>query len=234
MTRHELLLEELTSDLLVHGEDLEPSILVHKVREAWLRRLKAIYPQLTAKLGRKCEDYYLDYLKLNLPQSWNPQIFGGDLPKFFKEISQFKKGDKYLPELADFEWAVYWVQMLPLTTIGTDTYLLNPFVRILRHQFGIWEWWQTKSNIPKTKSELVSVSKSRKGKLVIFELGLVEAALIDAVSENSMNLEQLIAATMSALTGAQRIQVEVALNSLMEKGVIFGPALAPAAEEPTD
>lgn len=223
MTRNEQMLENIMASLLVQTEGVEPSIMVQKIREGWKNRLKALYPQTTLKLGRKCEDIYQDYLLVNPPRTWNPQVFGGDLPKYLRELGQHRKADRYLPELADFEWSIHWVQIVPIGVFGSPHFVLNPFVRYLKNSFGIFEWWKTKANLPEPKVELVIICKDRSGGLEIFEPSIVEAAIIDALSEMALNVEQLAASVLSTLTGAQRLQVDVALNSLLEKGVVYGP-----------
>ena len=229
MTRNEQMLEVLVTQVLVSTEGVEPSIIVQKIREAWIRRLKALYPQTTLKLGRKCEDLYRDYILAYPPRTWNPQVFGGDLPKYLREVGQVRKADRYLPELADFEWSLYWVQIVPSAVFGSANFVLNPFVRYLKNSFGIFEWWRTKQNTPNPKVEIVIVCKEKNGGLEIFEPTVLEAAIIDSLSEMALSLEQLVAAVMSTLTGVQRGQVEESLNHLLEKRVVYGPA----AQEPS-
>ncbi len=225
MTRNQQMLDSMMNELITPTEGVEPGVLVLKIREAWKQRLKALYPQTTLKLGRKCDDLYRDYLIINPPRTWNPQVFGGDLPKYLRELGQHRKADRYLPELSDFEWSLHWVQIVPSGVFGSANFVLNPFVRYLKNSFGIYEWWQTKNNLPQPKVELVIVCKDKSGSVEVFEPTIVEAAIIDALSEMALNLEQLIAAVMTTLTGSQRIQVESALNNLLEKRVVYGPVV---------
>jgi len=223
MTQHEKLLEEIISQLLIETSENEATIIVHKIRQGWTERLKSIYPQLCLKLGRKCEDILFDYLKSHPPRSWNVLFFGGDLPKFLRD-SQSKR-EKYLHELADFEWSLYWVKNVPSVAVGTEAYMLNPFVRYLKFQFGIWAWWKEKKNLPEQKDELLIVSKAADGSPFVFEPNLMEATVIDLVSELTLSLDEIVNMVTSQLQGAQRIQVEVALDSLLSKGVIRGPSV---------
>jgi hypothetical protein len=231
MTRNERLLENLVSALLLPLGDGEDLPLASRVRQAWLRRLKSIYPQLCLKLGRRCEEVFNNYLILNPARSWNMGIFGGDLPKYLKERALQKKTDRYLSELADLEWSLFWVQNVPSVAFGGSGYMVHPFVRYLRFNYGIWEWWKDKSGNPQLKSEMVLVTKGPSGPIV-FEPTLVEAAIIDSLNEASLTLDQLVASVEALIQGSQRIQVEVGLNSLLEKGVVHGPRAAPAPGEP--
>ncbi len=227
MTRHEQLLEDLIKALILDPKEFEGNRIAMRVRETWLTRIKAIFPQLCHKLGKKCDEIFLDYLRTYPPRSWNLQSFGSELPMFLKEVAQTKKMDRYLPEVADFEWSLHWVDTAPLEAVSgaTLTYGLHPFVRYLKFKYGIYEWWKTKKDKPVLNTELIAISKNLRGEVEVFEPSMLEAAIIDNLGEMSLGFDQLVSSMTATLPGSQQLQVEVALNSLMEKGVVRGPAV---------
>jgi hypothetical protein len=105
------------------------------------------------------------------------------LPMWLRKNAQALSIPPFWIELCDYEWSVYWSQFqAQLPKPANGQVMLNPFCRILRHNFDIKGWIENGAHgDPRTKKHIVFVA----GKNQI-ESTFEMAAIVDELGEQPL------------------------------------------------
>jgi hypothetical protein len=205
----------------------------------WVREREATlferFPLIQRCLLEEASNLALEYW-LEFPQNhWSLELSCSQFPMFLREKAKSRRVPRFLVELADFEWALHWIPIDPASEqvdqkrLPIGSYGLHPVIKVFRFEHRIYQfYWDMmeaedrpqvipEKTLAEPEPELLILSRDPKTfKVKINEASLIQAAVVDILSDGPQSENGLVENCQKILLGSSESEIREALEDLLK------------------